>query len=69
MFRLIGDCVGKTVEVDARTREKEVLKEGRVQVLLNSSTTLPILVPIWLDDLKFMVTVEMKGEVDKLMGK
>ena len=56
MFRLIGDCVGKTVEVDARTREKKVLKEGRVQVLFNSSTILPMQVPIWVDDLKFKVS-------------
>lgn len=62
-FRLIiGDCAGKTVEVDARTHEKEVLKEGRVQVLLNSSTILPILVPIWVDDLTFTVTLEMEEE-------
>eukprot|EP00268_Persea_americana_P009560 TRINITY_DN13823_c0_g2_i8.p1 TRINITY_DN13823_c0_g2~~TRINITY_DN13823_c0_g2_i8.p1 ORF type:complete len:414 (+),score=87.35 TRINITY_DN13823_c0_g2_i8:1496-2737(+) len=58
VFRLIGDCVGKTMEIDARTREKKVLTEGRVQVLLNSSTILPLQVPIWADDLKFKVFVE-----------
>ena len=69
VFRLIGDCAGKTVEVDKRTREMEALKEGRVQVLLNSSTTLPLQVPIWVDDLKFLVTVEREEEGDKLMGE
>ena len=28
VFRLIGDCVGKTVEVDVRTQKKEILKAG-----------------------------------------
>ena len=68
-FRLIGDCAGKTVEVDITTREMEALKEGRVQVLLNSSTTLPLQVLIWVDDLKFLVTVEREEEGEKLMGE
>lgn len=55
--------------MDVRTRENEVLKEGRVQVMLNSLTTLPLLIPICLDDLKFMVTVEREEEVEKLMGE
>ena len=55
--------------MDVRTRENEVLKEGRVQVMLNSLTTLPLLIPIWVDDLKFMLTVEREEEVEKLMGE
>lgn len=39
-----------------------------MQVLLNSSTTLPLQVPIWVDDLKFMVSME-KEEEDKLEGE
>ena len=37
--------------------------------MLNSSTTLPLLLPIWVDDLKFMVTVEREEEVEKLPGE
>lgn len=35
-----------------------------MQVLLNSSTILPILVPIWVDDLTFTVTVEMEEKAN-----
>eukprot|EP00268_Persea_americana_P009406 TRINITY_DN13780_c0_g1_i5.p1 TRINITY_DN13780_c0_g1~~TRINITY_DN13780_c0_g1_i5.p1 ORF type:complete len:144 (-),score=29.00 TRINITY_DN13780_c0_g1_i5:31-462(-) len=76
VFRLIGDCAGKTVEVDVRTREMEELKEGRVQVILNHTTKMPLLIPIWVDDLKLMVTVERDEEImereeetNKLMGE
>ena len=40
-FRLIGDCLGQTMEVDERTKKKEKLKAGRIEILLDKSVTLP----------------------------
>lgn len=61
-FRLIGDCVGRTVEVDERTQKMELLKEGRIKILLDKSVNLPVIVPVWVEDLRFMVQVEIAEE-------
>lgn len=58
--------MGRTVEVDVRT-QKEFLKGGRVKVLLNSSVTMPLSVPVWVKDLKFIVTLEAEeGDIKHL---
>lgn len=35
IFRLIGNCIGRTVEVDEKTSGKESLKEGRRKVIVD----------------------------------
>ena len=64
-FKLIGECIVCTVEVDDRTKE-EYLKEGRIRLLLDRSVTLPLSIPIWVEDLQFNVLVEMAEEDDSL---
>ena len=49
------------MEVDKRTHQ-EYLKEGRIKILLDKSVTLPLLVPIWVEGLRFMVLVEHDRE-------
>lgn len=51
VFRLQGDCLGSTVEVDTATVTKEYSREGRVKVLLNKSGELPAHLTIWVDTL------------------
>lgn len=46
------------MEVDERTRKREHLKVGRLKILLDKSVTLPLQVPVWVEDLRFMVLVE-----------
>lgn len=52
-FRLLGDCLGSTVEVDQNTISKKNLSYGRVKVLMGNACSLPVKIPLWVDDLKF----------------
>lgn len=51
------------MEVDERTQKKEFLMEGRIKVLIENTVTLPILIPVRVEDLKFLVLVEHVEEV------
>lgn len=42
VFRLLGDCLGQTLEVDQATISKEVLSHGRVKVRLRKVQQLPV---------------------------
>lgn len=46
------------MEVDERTWKREHLKVGRLKILLDKSVTLPLQVPVWVEDLRFTVLVE-----------
>lgn len=46
VFRLLGDCVGVSMEVDQWTISKEILTHGRVKVMLNKVKKLPIKIPL-----------------------
>lgn len=46
VFKLLGECLGHTVEVDKNTAQKEHLKDGRIKVLLDGRTPLPTTLPI-----------------------
>lgn len=46
------------MEVDERTWKREHLKVGGLKILLDKSVTLPLQVPVWVEDLRFMVLVE-----------
>lgn len=61
VFKLIGNCLGRTVEVDCRTANKDCLEAGRVKVILDSIVSLPKSVPIWVEEVKFLATVERRG--------
>lgn len=63
IFKLLGDCIGRTVDVDERTQKKEFLMEGRIKVLIKNTVTLPISIPVWVEDLKFLVLVKHDEEV------
>lgn len=58
IFRLLGDCVGKTLEVDIRTVEQELLLFGKVKVMSDDFWNLPKEIILWLDDLRVPVKVE-----------
>lgn len=45
VFRLLGECLGRIMEVDERTLKKEALKKGILKVLLYNSVTLPLSMP------------------------
>lgn len=48
--------------MDERTQKKEILKEGRIKVLLNNSVTLPLSIRVWVEDVRFTITVENADE-------
>lgn len=52
IFRLLRDCVGKTLEADIRTVEQELLHFGRVKVMSDDFWNLPKEIILWLDDLR-----------------
>lgn len=66
IFRMIGNCIGRTLEVDQRTISQEVLEEGRIKVVLETVEALPILVPLWVEEIKFFVRIEGGGEIESL---
>ena len=35
VFKLLGDCLGRTAEVDKRTVQREVLREGKIKILMS----------------------------------
>lgn len=47
--------------MDERT-QKKILKEGRIKVLLNNSVTLPLSIPVWVENVRFTITVENAEE-------
>lgn len=51
VFRLVGDCSGRTMEVDKKPSALKVLYHGRVEVLLEESQEFPSFVLLWIDDL------------------
>lgn len=69
VFRLIGNCLGWTVEVDCRTANKECLGAGRVKVLLDKSVSLPNYVPIWAEEVKFNAIIDRDEELVMRDGK
>lgn len=68
-FHRLGDCLGKTMEVDRRTVSRENLLFGRVKILLESSKKVPTTLSLWLDDLIASVDVEKDCEDKKLGGR
>ncbi|KAJ8615391.1 hypothetical protein MRB53_034763 [Persea americana] len=58
IFRLFGDCVGKTLEVDIRTVKQEFLLFGRVKVKRDDFWNLLKEIILWLDDLRVPLKVE-----------
>lgn len=57
VFRLLGDCIGQTLEVDQATIS-EVLTHGRVKVRLRKVRRLPVQIPLLVGDLQISVRVE-----------
>lgn len=51
VFRLLGDCLGSTLEVDQLTSSKEVLTHGRVKVLVGKVRKLSIQILLWVGNL------------------
>lgn len=58
IFSLIGNCLGRTVEIDHQTSNKKCLEAGRVKVLLDKSVSLTKSVPIWAEEVKFIAIID-----------
>lgn len=56
VFKLLGNCIGKLVEVDKRTTSKEQLLVVRVKVLLDRPISLPTSMALWVDDFKYYIS-------------
>lgn len=63
ILRLMGNCLGRTVEVDCRTSNKKCLEAGRVKVLLDRSVSLTNSVPIWAEEVKFNAIIDRDEEL------
>lgn len=46
VFRLLGDCLGVTMEVDHLTSSKEVLTHGKAKILMGKVWKFPIQIPL-----------------------
>ncbi|XXG42365.1 hypothetical protein AAC387_Pa01g2666 [Persea americana] len=64
VFRLLGGCLGQTVEVDDNTMSKEVLSHRRVKIMARKVCKLPKEIHLWVDDLQFSILVA--EEVDRI---
>lgn len=62
VFRLLGNCLGETTEVDQRTVSKEVLTHGRAKIQLGRVWKLPAQITLWLGDLQIWVVAEEDQE-------
>lgn len=62
VFRLLGDVLGRTLEVDLCTTSKEVPTHGRVKVLMGKAGRLPKEIPLSIGDLQVSVLVEEEHE-------
>lgn len=62
IFRKLGNCFGRTLEVDWQTILQENLQFVCVKVLLDDSWQFPSKNPLWLDDLSTLVTVEEESK-------
>lgn len=54
------------MEVDERTQKMELLKGERIKILLDKSVNLPVIVPVWVEDLRFIMQVEIALEVTSI---
>lgn len=57
VFRLLGNCVGRTLVVDGKTTLKEDLEVGRVKLFLDRAGSLPSVVSLWVQDICFLVEI------------
>lgn len=64
-FRMIGNCIGCTMEVDQKTNAKEVLEEGKIKVVLENVTSLPMSLHLWVEEIKYTVLVEREGLIEE----
>ena len=64
VFRLLGGCLGQTVEVDDNTMSKEVLSHRRVKIMARKVCKLPKEIHLWVEDLQFSILVA--EEVDRI---
>lgn len=55
VFKLLRNCVGKSLEVDRRTANKEFFVAGRVKVIMNRS--LPVSVALWVEDIRYAIHI------------
>lgn len=60
IFRLLGNCLGHTIEVDPKTSSKEVISHGRVKVLLRRVHKFPAQIPLLAGDLQILATAEVE---------
>ncbi|XXG82326.1 hypothetical protein AAC387_Pa10g0301 [Persea americana] len=68
VFRLLGDFIGSTIEVDHCTSEKEISAYGRVKVLINRICKLPIDIPLSVEGRVIFIRVEVEGAVSPISG-
>lgn len=57
IFRLLGNCVGRALMVDTKTTLKENLEVGRVKVFLDRASSLPTVISLWVQDIRFPVEI------------
>ncbi|KAJ8616575.1 hypothetical protein MRB53_035947 [Persea americana] len=58
VFRKLGDCLDRTLEVDKKTIDNESLVFGRVKVMLGGDVQLQTKLSLWFEDLMTSVVVE-----------
>lgn len=57
VFRLLGNCLGRTVLGDSKTSRKEDLEGCQVKVLIDRPVSLPAPMFLWVEDIKFPVEI------------
>lgn len=62
IFRLLGDCLGQTLELDPRMRSKKIISHGRIKVLLGKVNKLSKQIPLLVRDLQTYVLAEVDAD-------
>lgn len=65
VFRLLGDCLGQTLEVEQATCSKEEISFERVKVLLGKVLKLPTHILLLVEDLQISILVEADREPER----
>lgn len=67
VFQLLGNCINWNFFVDSQTEQRKNLEVGRVKVFLNKSGSLPLIVPLWVEDLMFFVEIREEDGANQVL--
>lgn len=58
VFKLLGNCMGRAMEVDQRTTNKEFLASSLMKVMMNRFFSFLVIVTLWVEAFKYQIEIE-----------